>query len=122
MCKIFTSLCRIWSTNHCRTNNRNPYRAINPAIRSRTHIYRLNEITKDDIILLLKKTIEKENMLPITEDILNYIAIVSSCEIRSSLNMLEIINMLEQDERDLEHVKALVGKKACDRWRRRKLL
>ena len=90
----------------------NPYRAINPAIRSRTHIYRLNEITKDDIILLLKKTIEKENMLPITEDILNYIAIVSSCEIRSSLNMLEIINMLEQDERDLEHVKALVGKKS----------
>ena len=90
----------------------NPYRAINPAIRSRTHIYRLNEITKDDIILLLKKTIEKENMLPITEDILNYIAIVSSCEIRSSLNMLEIINMLEQDERDLDHVKALVGKKS----------
>jgi putative ATPase len=26
--------------------------------------------------------------------------------------MLEIINMLEQDERDLEHVKALVGKKS----------
>ena len=38
----------------------NPYRAINPAIRSRAHIYRLNEITEADIINLLKKTKAKE--------------------------------------------------------------
>lgn len=90
----------------------NPYRAINPAIRSRTHIYRLNEITKDDIIKLLKRTIEQEKMKTITEDILEYIAIVSSCEVRSSLNMLEIANMLDQEELTLENVKALIGKKS----------
>lgn len=90
----------------------NPYRAINPAIRSRTHIYRLNEITKEDILKLLKKTIEEEKMKPISEDILEYIAIVSSCEVRSSLNMLEIANMLDEEEITLENVKALIGKKS----------
>ena len=38
----------------------NPYRSINPAIRSRCHIYRMNEITKDDVIKLLEKTIIAE--------------------------------------------------------------
>ena len=90
----------------------NPYRAINPAIRSRTHIYRLNEITKEDIIKLLKRTIVQEHMKQISDDILNYIAIVSSCEVRSSLNMLEIANMLDQEEITLENVKALIGKKS----------
>lgn len=90
----------------------NPYRSINPAIRSRTHIYRLNEIKKDDVITLLKKTIENEKMSMLSDDILNYIAVVSSCEIRSALNMLEISNMLDDNEKDLEHVKELIGKKS----------
>ena len=37
----------------------NPYRAINPAIRSRCHIYRMNEIKKEDIIVLLNNVIQK---------------------------------------------------------------
>lgn len=90
----------------------NPYRSINPAIRSRTHIYRLNEITKDDVISLLKKTIIKENMKNVNDEILNYIAVVSSCEVRSALNMLEITNMLEESEITLDNVKALIGKKS----------
>ncbi len=90
----------------------NPYRTINPAIRSRTHIYRLNEITKQDIIKLLKKTIVEQKMKPITDDILNYIAVVASCEVRSSLNMLEIANMLDEDELTLENVKQIIGKKS----------
>ncbi|MDE5715784.1 MAG: replication-associated recombination protein A, partial [Anaeroplasmataceae bacterium] len=90
----------------------NPYRSINPAIRSRTHIYRLNEITKSDIIYLLEKTIQAEQMKPISKDILNYIAVVSSCEVRSSLNMLEVANMLDEEERTLENVRSLIGKKS----------
>ncbi len=90
----------------------NPYRAINPAIRSRAHIYRLNEITEDDIINLLKQTIAKEKMKDINDEILKYISIVSSCEVRSALNMLEIANMLDEKELTLENVKALIGKKA----------
>lgn len=90
----------------------NPYRSINPAIRSRCHIYKMNEIHKEDVINLLNKTIEKENLKKVTNDILEYISIVSSCEIRSALNMLEIINMLDQEDLNLENVKALIGKKS----------
>ena len=38
----------------------NPYQSINPAIRSRCHIYKLNPIKKDDIIKLLKRVLTKE--------------------------------------------------------------
>lgn len=90
----------------------NPYRAINPAIRSRCHIYRMNEIKKEDIIKLLQKTIIEENLHPLTNDILEYIAIASSCEVRTSLNMLEITNMLDEVDLNLENVKNIIGKKA----------
>lgn len=90
----------------------NPYRAINPAIRSRCHIYRMNEITKDDIIVLLQKTIKGENLKPAPLDILQYIAIASSCEVRTALNMLEIANMLDEADMTLDNVKKLIGKKA----------
>ncbi len=90
----------------------NPYRSINPAVRSRCHIYRMNEIKQSDIILLLQRTIEKEKFFPIPLDILNYISIVSSCEVRTALNMLEIITMMDKEELTLENVKALIGKKA----------
>ncbi len=90
----------------------NPYRSINPAIRSRCHIYRMNEIKKEDIIILLKRVIKKENMKEMTDDILEYIAVASSAEIRTALNMLEIANMLDKEDLNLENVKALVGKKA----------
>lgn len=90
----------------------NPYRSINPAIRSRCHIYRMNEITKEDIIVLLKKTIEKENLKTTPNNILEYIAVASSCEVRTALNMLEISNMLEDSDLTLDNVKKLIGKKA----------
>ena len=90
----------------------NPYRAINPAIRSRCHIYRMNEIKKEDIIVLLNNVIQKENMKKMSNDILEYIAVASSAEIRTALNMLEIANMLDEDDLNLDNVKALVGKKA----------
>lgn len=90
----------------------NPYRSINPAIRSRCHIYRMNEIKQEDIIKLLKKTIKDEGMNEMSNDILEYISIASSCEIRTALNMLEIASLIDKDELNLDSVKALIGKKA----------
>lgn len=90
----------------------NPYRSINPAIRSRCHIYRMNEIKKDDILVLLNKVIKQEKMKQMSSDILEYIAVASSAEIRTALNMLEISNMLDNDDLNLENVKNLIGKKA----------
>ena len=89
----------------------NPYRAINPAIRSRCHIYRLNEIKEDDVVKLLQNTIKNENLKNVSDEILHYIAKVSSCEIRSALNILEIINMLDEEDITMDNVVELVGKK-----------
>ena len=90
----------------------NPYRSINPAIRSRCHIYRLKEINEDDLIRLLKNVIEKEKMKNINDDILRYIASASSCEVRSALNMLEIVNMLDEDDLNLANAMDLIGIKS----------
>ena len=90
----------------------NPYRAINPAIRSRCHIYRMNEINEDDLIKLLKNTVKKENLNELPEDIYRYIADVSSCEVRTSLNMLEILEILDKDDLNLENAKKIIGKKS----------
>ena len=90
----------------------NPYRSINPAIRSRCHIYRMNEISLNDVINLLKKTIKSQGLHEMHDEILNYIAVCSSCEIRSALNMLEIANILDEADLNLDNVKELIGKKA----------
>jgi putative ATPase len=72
----------------------------------------MNEIKQEDIIKLLKKTIKDENMNEMSDDILEYISVASSCEIRTALNMLEISSMIDKDELNLDNVKALIGKKA----------
>ena len=90
----------------------NPYRSINPAIRSRCHIYRMNEITPNDIISLLNKTIEKENMVKIPNDIIKYISIACGNDIRTALNMLEIVSMLDKTELSLENAQKIIGKKS----------
>lgn len=90
----------------------NPYRVINPAIRSRCHVYRMNEIGVADVKALLINTSRKENLKNLSDEILDYIVNASSCEIRTALNMLEITNMLDDEDLTLENVKALIGKKA----------
>ena len=72
----------------------------------------MNEISREDVVLLLKRTIQKEKLYETPEEILDYIAVVSSCEIRTALNMLEIINMLDEKDLTLDNVKALIGKKS----------
>ena len=90
----------------------NPYRSINPAIRSRCHIYRMNEITPNDIITLLNRTIEREKLNKIPEDIIKYISIASGNDIRTALNMLEIVSMLDKEELTLENAQKLIGNKS----------
>ena len=90
----------------------NPYRSINPAIRSRCHIYRINEITRDDLKELLLRTIKKENYNELNDEIINLIISVSSCEARSALNMLEVIELLDKEDLTLENAKNLIGKKS----------
>ena len=90
----------------------NPYRSINPAIRSRCHVYRMNEISVNDIITLINRTIEKEKLEKLPNDIIKYIAYSSGNDIRTALNMLEVVSMLDKDELTLENAQKLIGKKS----------
>ena len=70
----------------------NPYHAINPAIRSRCQIFELKELNKDDIIDGIKKIIEKNILkdISIDEESINYIASISSGDLRFAYNLLEV--------------------------------
>lgn len=70
----------------------NPYHKINPAIRSRCQIFELKELTDDDIVIAIKKSIESE-LLPdikVDEDAIHYIAELSSGDVRFAYNLLEV--------------------------------
>ncbi|MGL4949903.1 MAG: replication-associated recombination protein A [Anaeroplasmataceae bacterium] len=71
----------------------NPYISINPAIRSRCHIYKLNPIIESDLIELLKKV--NNDKVDISDDIYEYILQASNLEIRTALNILELIYLID---------------------------
>ncbi len=68
----------------------NPYHKINPAIRSRCQIFELHELELHDVILGLKKASSFLDQIIIEDDVLEYIAHLSSGDMRSSLNLLEM--------------------------------
>ncbi len=74
----------------------NPYHSVNPAVRSRTHVLKLKEISHKDIIKRLTQVnqeFKKELTASLDENVVEYIATASNSDIRNALNSLEIINM-----------------------------
>ncbi len=68
----------------------NPYHKINPAIRSRVQIFELHELTTKDIIKILNKAYLSLEDIKITDDVTEYIATLSSGDVRNALNLLEM--------------------------------
>ena len=68
----------------------NPYHKINPAIRSRCQIFALHELTTDDIVKVLKKASLKLENITTNDEALEYIATLSSGDVRNALNTLEV--------------------------------
>ena len=72
----------------------NPYFAINPAIRSRCHLFEIKPLTTEDIILALHRAIDSEKGLngsvTIDHDAAKIIAEHSGGDLRYALNVLEI--------------------------------
>lgn len=68
----------------------NPYHKINPAIRSRSQIFELHELKTEDIKMVLKKAEKHLENIKIDDEALSYIATLSSGDVRSALNLLEI--------------------------------
>ena len=68
----------------------NPYHSINPAIRSRCQIFELKELNSDDIKNALKKAVLELDKIVIDDECIEYIANLSSGDLRYAYNLLEI--------------------------------
>ncbi|HHW69640.1 MAG TPA: replication-associated recombination protein A [Tenericutes bacterium] len=70
----------------------NPYHKINPAIRSRCHIFELKELEKEDIEYAIKRTIgnSKLDNISIDDESISLIASLSSGDLRYAYNLLEM--------------------------------
>lgn len=80
----------------------NPFHSINPAIRSRCQIVEVKPLTNEDIIDGLKKAIISEdglnNEYTVDDDVLEYIANLSSGDIRYAYNLLELCSVMSDSD------------------------
>lgn len=79
----------------------NPYHKINPAIRSRCQIFELKPLTLDEVILALNRAIKSDELkgIKIDDDVISYIAKLSSGDLRSAYNLLEICYYSTNDKK-----------------------
>lgn len=81
----------------------NPYHSINPAIRSRCHLFELKALSKDDVKQALLKAISNKDGLndscTISDDALSLIAEVANGDIRFALNILELSSFICQNNK-----------------------
>ncbi len=77
----------------------NPFHSINPAIRSRCHLFELKPLEEDDIKEGIKNCIKKKILpnLKIKNDAINYIANVSGSDLRYAYNLLELAYYSKED-------------------------
>lgn len=88
----------------------NPYHSINPAIRSRCHLFELKALSRDDVKQALLKAISDKDGLndscTISDDALSLIAEVANGDIRFALNILELSSFICQNNKiEVEDVK-----------------
>ena len=90
----------------------NPYHSVNPAVRSRCMIYRLNNLEKEDLMQVITKTINYYNpKIRISADAKEYLINMANGEVRILINMLETIFLvLDGEEITLELAKSVIQK------------
>lgn len=76
----------------------NPYHKINPAIRSRCQIFELKELTTEDIKEGIDKASKYLKDIVIDEDAKSTIARLSSGDLRSAINLLEVSYYATKDK------------------------
>ncbi len=91
----------------------NPYHKINPAIRSRCQIFKLNPLSNKDIENGLKKAIKKDVLKDIKTDnkTIAYISEISGGDLRFALNLLEVAYYFNKEHKiDIEVIKSISNK------------
>ena len=70
----------------------NPYHSVNPAIRSRCHIYRLNDLTTDALKQVLVRAYKYLNLnINISDEVYDYLISIANGEIRTLINSFETL-------------------------------
>ncbi len=91
----------------------NPYHKINPAIRSRCQIFKLEPLTDNDIIDGLNRAISSEILkgIKIDDETVKYIASISGGDLRFALNLLEVSYYFKSSHKvDIEVIKSINNK------------
>ena len=88
----------------------NPYHSINPAIRSRCQIFELHELTKEDIIAALNRAKKVLDNIKIKKTAIDYIANVSSGDLRFAYNLLEVAYYSTKEEITIDLLKSISNK------------
>lgn len=70
--------------------SQNPYFAVNPAIRSRCQIFKLQDLKEEDIYEGINKAIDKLPDIKITEEAKKMISKLSNGDLRFAYNLLEV--------------------------------
>ena len=89
----------------------NPYHSVNPAIRSRCHVYRLNDLTSDHLRQVLDrayKYLDKE--IQIDEEVYNYVINLANGEIRTLINLFETLVKTSTDHITIKDAKTSLSK------------
>jgi putative ATPase len=68
----------------------NPYHSINPAIRSRCHIFEIKRLKKEDIANCLLKATQSLEGISYDDEVINKISVLCNGDMRNALNILEM--------------------------------
>lgn len=93
----------------------NPYHKINPAIRSRCHIFELLPLSEEDIIEGLNKACKSPELkgIKIDKEAVEYIAALSNNDLRYAYNLLEVAFYSTNNKKiTVEHIKTINNKPA----------
>lgn len=88
----------------------NPYHAVNPAIRSRCHIYKLNTLVKEDMETILKRACNELKINIPNQEVIDYIVDCSGFEIRSLINNIETLAFVSDKEITMSVAKSALQK------------
>ena len=89
----------------------NPYLAINPAIRSRCHLLEVQPLTKDEIMIGLKRAIASynglDNSIHLDDEAFELVAKTSGGDLRFAYNMLEVLSLNEAKQITVDIVRSV---------------
>ncbi len=88
----------------------NPYHKINPAIRSRCHIFELKDLSKEDLIEGLNNAKRAFEDLIIADEAIDLIASLSNGDFRYALNLLELSYFASDKNVTTETIKCINSK------------